>query len=218
MTIGAGHLSCPTETVTLLHLPRLNTEEGIHPPTPRIAITAAHLRLLVITIAMIDGPWNDTHRRIPHLMEVDLGHHLENLRDLLPGKMKFCHQESIVLLKSDSETMITEVDFRPLYAMMIILALSMLYPQGDISKARVIDLLLLRLRLDIDRRRSESPPRVYDHSYTSGAGYSNGYQGGTSNGPPPSAGQRGAPPRDYLPPRNGRDSVEPSASYRRHQG
>ncbi|KAF8058247.1 hypothetical protein FPV67DRAFT_1565727 [Lyophyllum atratum] len=65
------------------------------------------------------------------------------------------------------------------------------------------------------KRRSESPPRTYDHTYPGGAGYGNNYPGGTPGGPPPPGPpQRGGPPpRDYIPPRNG---LEANPGYRRH--
>ncbi|RDB28673.1 Glycine-rich RNA-binding protein RZ1B [Hypsizygus marmoreus] len=69
------------------------------------------------------------------------------------------------------------------------------------------------------KRRSESPPRTYDHAYPTGGSYGNSYPGGTPGGPPPAGPppQRGGPPpRDYMPPRNGRDVVETNPGYRRH--
>ncbi|GLB36500.1 putative zinc knuckle [Lyophyllum shimeji] len=68
------------------------------------------------------------------------------------------------------------------------------------------------------KRRSESPPRSYDHPYPGGPGYGNSYSGGPPSGPPggpppPGPPQRGGPPRDYVPPRNG---LEANPGYRRH--
>ncbi|KAG5352717.1 RNA-binding protein lark [Termitomyces sp. T112] len=64
------------------------------------------------------------------------------------------------------------------------------------------------------KRRSESPPRSYDHPYPAGTTYGNNYPSAAPGGPHPSgAPPRSGPQRDYIPPRNG---LEPNPGYRRH--
>ncbi|KAG6891080.1 hypothetical protein C0995_014170 [Termitomyces sp. Mi166 len=65
------------------------------------------------------------------------------------------------------------------------------------------------------KRRSESPPRSYDHPYPVGTAYGNNYPSAAPGGPHPSGAppRSGPPQRDYIPPRNG---LEPNAGYRRH--